>query len=271
MKEKTTIIEGSQFGFVPKIEPGLALVTGAARRVGAALALDLAAAGWRVAVHYRNSAEAAEALTQRIIAQGGYAKSFQADLAREAETQALMPRIVSILGPVTLLVNNASTFEWDQINNTNRTSWDAHIEPNLRAPLILSQAMAMGRPKGKPALIVNILDQRVWRIGADFLSYTISKAGLWAATQSLALALAPWIRVVAIGPGPTLPSPRQSPEDFRNQCAALPLQRGTGTDEICATLQFLIANSAITGQMIALDGGQHLDSRSGDTTALCVE
>jgi len=240
------------------LRPGTALITGAARRVGAAIAEDLAARGWRVAVHYRGSADDAEAVVGRITSAGGTALALQADLAREAETTTLVGRAAAALGPVTLLVNNASTFEPDDPLEIDRAGWDAHLEANLRAPLVLSQALAAARPPDSPALIVNMLDQRVLRPTPAFLAYTVSKSALWTLTQTLALALAPWVRVVAIGPGPTLPSPRQTPEDFRRQCQGLPLARGTTPAEICAAIHFLMDTPSITGQMIALDGGQHL-------------
>lgn len=243
---------------VPPLRPGTALVTGAARRVGAAIAEDLAAHGWRVAVHYRGSADDAAAVVRRIGTAGGTAVALQADLARESETAELLGRAAAALGPVTLLVNNASTFEPDDPLVIDRPGWDAHLEANLRAPMVLSQSLAAGRPAESPALIVNMLDQRVLRPTPAFLAYTVSKSALWTLTQTLALALAPWIRVVAIGPGPTLPSPRQTPEDFRQQCRGLPLARGADPSEICSAIRFLLDTPSITGQMIALDGGQHL-------------
>ncbi len=238
--------------------PKAALVTGAAKRIGRAIALDLARHGWAVAVHYRQSAAEAAELIREIERTGGRAVALQADLARETHTQALLPRAVEALGPLTCLVNNASLFEMDKIETVTRASWDAHLETNLRAPLALSQAFAQQLPAGSQGNIINMLDQRVWNLTPYFLSYTVAKMGLWTLTRTLALALAPRIRVNGIGPGPTLPSPRQSPEQFAEQCRAMPLGHGTTLEEICAAVQFILSAPAMTGQMIALDGGQHL-------------
>ena len=238
--------------------PKAALVTGAAKRIGRAIALDLARHGWSVAVHYHHSAAEAVELVREIEAGGGRAVALQADLAREAHTHALVARAAEALGPLTCLVNNASLFEMDKIDTATRASWDAHLETNLRAPLVLSQGFAGQLPAGAHGNIVNMLDQRVWNLTPYFLSYTVAKTGLWTLTRTLALALAPRIRVNGIGPGPTLPSPRQSAEQFAEQCRAMPLGRGTTLEEICAALQFILSAPAMTGQMIALDGGQHL-------------
>jgi NAD(P)-dependent dehydrogenase (short-subunit alcohol dehydrogenase family) len=236
----------------------VALVTGAGRRIGAAIARDLAQHGWAVAIHYRGSRRDAEALVSEIEAAGGRAVALSCDLAREAEVETLLPRSVEALGPVTCLVNNASSFEMDKIDTVTRESWDRHIETGLRAPLVLSQAFARQLPDDVEGNIVNMLDQRVWKLTPYFLSYTVAKTGLWTLTQTLALALAPRIRVNGIGPGPTLPSERQSDEQFRLQQAAVPLKRGPALDEIAATVRYILATPSLTGQMIALDGGEHL-------------
>lgn len=242
-------------------EPSLvktALVTGAAKRIGRAIALDLARHGWDVAVHYHSSAAEATALVAEIAQLGRRAVALPADLAREADTAALIPRAADALGPMTCLVNNASLFEMDSIDTMTRQSWDAHIETGLRAPLVLSQAFARQLPATSHGAIINMLDQRVLNLTPFFLSYTVAKTGLWTLTRTLALALAPRIRVNGIGPGPTLPSPRQTPEQFERQCRSMPLGRGTTTAEICAAVRFILEAPAMTGQMIALDGGQHL-------------
>ena len=239
--------------------PRAALVTGAARRIGRAIAFDLARAGFAVAVHYRTSRPDAEALAAEILGAGGKAVALAADLAREAESATLVPRASAALGPLGILVNNASLFERDEALTVTRTNWDAHLETNLRAPFVLSQAFARQLPADGEGLIVNIVDERVWNLTPHFTSYTLSKAGLWTLTQTLALALAPRIRVNAIGPGPVLPSPRQSEAQFARQVAAVPLGRGAGAAEIAAAVRFLAAQRSITGQMIALDGGQHLN------------
>jgi NAD(P)-dependent dehydrogenase (short-subunit alcohol dehydrogenase family) len=223
-----------------------------------------------VAVHYNASAEAAREVVTEIEAAGGRAVALQANLADEAQVAALVPDATAALGPLGCLINNASAFENDSIETADRASWDRHMEPNLRAPFVLTQAFARALPgalpeaAGVPAsgatggVVINLLDQRVWNPTPYFLSYTLSKAGLWALTQTLAMALAPRIRVNGIGPGPALPNARQSPEQFARQCAAMPLGRGTTPEEICAAVQFILAAKAMTGQMIALDGGQHL-------------
>ena len=236
----------------------MALVTGAARRIGAAIARDLARHGWAVAIHYRASKDEAEALAREIEAAGGRAATIAGDLAREAEVETLIPRTVEALGPLTCLINNASVFEMDKIDSVTRESWDRHIETNLRAPLVLSQAFARQLPEGMNGNIVNLLDQRVWKLTPYFLSYTVAKSALWTLTRTLALALAPGIRVNGIGPGPALPSERQSLEQFRHQQAAVPLQHGPELAEIAAAVRFILASPSMTGQMIALDGGEHL-------------
>lgn len=237
---------------------GTALVTGAAQRIGRALALDLAAAGWVVAVHYNNSADEAADLVAQIAAAGGRAATVRADLSRESETSPLIGQVAKLLGPVTCLINNASLFEHDRVETTTRKSWDAHMETNLRAPLVLTQAFAEQMPDGANGSVINILDQRVWNLTPYFLSYTVSKTALWTLTQTLALALAPRIRVNAVGPGPTLKSKRQTDQQFARQNALTPLGRGTTPEEICAAVRFLLAAPAVTGQMLVLDGGQHL-------------
>lgn len=235
-----------------------ALVTGAARRIGRAMARDLAAQGWAVAVHYHRSRDEAQALVAEIEASGGRAVALQADLAKEADVATLVLRAVEALGPLGCLVNNASVFEQDTALSATRESWDRHLEPNLRAPLVLAQAFHAALGKDGEGVVVNMLDQRVWNLTPYFLSYTVTKTGLWTLTRTLALALAPRVRVNGIGPGPALPSPRQSEEQFARQCATMPLGRGTSPEEICAALRFILEAKSLTGQMIALDGGQHL-------------
>jgi len=238
--------------------PKTALVTGAAKRVGRAIAIDLARQGWAVAVHYGASLDAAEDAVAEIRRAGGTALTLQADLSKEAETEALMRHAVDALGPVGCLVNNASVFKHDDIETADRASWNMHLETNLRAPLVLTQAMARMLPADNNGVVVNMLDQRVWNLTPHFLSYTISKAGLWTLTQTLALALAPRIRVNAIGPGPVLPNERQTDEQFRRQYESLPLRAPVALEDICSAVQFIISAASMTGQMIALDSGQHL-------------
>ena len=238
--------------------PKAALVTGAARRIGRALSLALAEAGFAVAVHHRRSGDAAHALVGEIEKAGGRAMALAADLADEAQVLRLLPEAEAAFGPIGVLVNNASVFENDVVTSVTRESWDRHLEVNLRAPFVLMQDFAARLPVESGGAVVNILDERVWNPTPYFVSYTLSKAGLWTLTQTMALALAPRIRVNAIGPGPTLPSPRQSIEQFTAQYRVMPLQRGTSPAEIAAALRFILAAPAMTGQMIALDGGQHL-------------
>ena len=238
--------------------PRAALVTGAGRRLGKAIALRLARDGWSLAIHYGGSAAEAEAVAEEVRALGRQALTLQADLAEEVQVARLVPAAVEALGPLGCLVNSASRFELDSPETADRRSWDRHLEPNLRAPFVLSQAFAKALPAGRGGLIVNLLDQRVWNLTPYFTSYTLTKAALWDLTRTLALALAPRIRVVGIGPGPALPSPHQSPEQFARQCAIMPLGIGTTPQEVAQTVAFLLATPSITGQMIALDGGQHL-------------
>jgi NAD(P)-dependent dehydrogenase (short-subunit alcohol dehydrogenase family) len=238
--------------------PRAALVTGAGRRIGRAVALMLGAEGWAVVVHYHRSRQDAESVVRDIVAAGGRAAAVAADLAREAEAKKLVPRAVAALGPLGCLVNNASVFENDLALSVTRESWDRHLDTNLRAPFVLMQEFARQLPVEAVGAVVNLLDERVWSLTPYFISYTVSKAALWALTRSMALALAPRIRVNGIGPGPTLPSPRQSGEEFRRQSEAMPLRRGTSPEEIAQAVRFILAAPAMTGQMIALDGGQHL-------------
>ena len=238
--------------------PRSALVTGGGKRLGRAIAESLAAAGFAVGVHCRASREEAEAVAAGIVARGGRAAVLQADLADEGSVVPLLAEATAALGPVGVLVNNASAFERDEWDDATRASWDLHLEPNLRAPFVLMQEMARLLPAGAEGVVVNMLDQRVWSPTPHFLSYTVSKAALWSLTQQMALALAPRIRVNAIGPGPALPSPRQTEAQFARQCAGVPLGRGTGPDEVARAVLMLLALPSMTGQMVALDGGQHL-------------
>ncbi|WP_421992409.1 SDR family oxidoreductase [Roseococcus sp.] len=243
--------------------PRVALVTGGAKRLGRAIALALAEAGFDLALHYNSSVEEAGALAGEIARLGRRCAIFQADLMREAEVAALLPRVRAELGPVGVLVNNASAFERDEWDDATREGWDAHLEPNLRAPFVLIQDFARALQAPAEGVVINMLDQRVLSLTPHFVTYTVSKAGLWALTQQMALALAPRIRVNGIGPGPTLPSPRQTAAQFERQCASVPLQRGTTPAEIGAAVVALVALPSITGQILTLDGGQHLQWAPG--------
>lgn len=237
---------------------GGALVTGGARRIGRAIALDLARAGFAVAITYNRSADEAVEVVRAIEADGGTAAALRVDLADEAEMVQAVPAAVDAVGPLTLLVNNASHFVNDGVRTATRESWDAHIEANLRAPLVLTQAFAAQLADDAAGNVINMLDQRVWKPTPYFLSYTVAKMGLWTLTRTLAMALAPRIRVNAIGPGPTMKSDRQTEAQFERQWRAIPLERPTDPQEICAAIRFLIGMPAMTGQMLALDGGEHL-------------
>lgn len=240
---------------------GVALVTGAARRVGRAIALALAAAGWDVVVHFRTADEDAESVVREIEALGRRAAAIGTDLSAEAETASLMARAAAALGPITCLVNNASTFESDTVATATRASWDTHMEVNLRAPFVLAQAFQAQLPDGADGAIINIIDQRVWNLTPDFTTYTLSKAGLWGLTQILARAMAPRVRVNGIGPGPTLQSVHQSADDFAEEWTAMPLARQVLPEDICRAVVFILESPAVTGQMIAVDAGQHMGMR----------
>lgn len=240
-----------------------ALVTGAGLRLGRAMALGLAEKGFAVAIHYNKSEAPAREVVDLIAARGGEAATVGADLSNESETASLVARASAALGPLSLLVNSASVFEADDIATMSRESWDRHLETNLRAPAKLSQDFAA--QAGADSLIVNIIDQRVLKPTPQFLSYTVSKAALFALTTTLAQALGPKrVRVNAIGPGPTMRNARQSEEDFRRQNEATILGRGAAPDDIVGALLYLVDAKAVTGQMIAVDGGQHLAWRTPD-------
>jgi NAD(P)-dependent dehydrogenase (short-subunit alcohol dehydrogenase family) len=249
---------------MPKPDAPTVLVTGAAQRIGRAIALDFAAQGWRVAIHCNRSRAAADVLQQEIMQAGSAAAVLTADLADVRSVEALVPQCVAALGAPHCLVNNASLFSYDDIATLDGAQWDLVQAINLRAPLLLSKALAAHLPAGVQGNIVNIVDQRVWKPTPHFVSYHTSKSGLWTVTQTLAQAFAPRIRVNAIGPGPVLKSDHQSEADFRAQWEAVPLGRGTTPEEIAAAIRFILAAPAMTGQMIALDGGQHLAWQTPD-------
>jgi NAD(P)-dependent dehydrogenase (short-subunit alcohol dehydrogenase family) len=239
---------------------GWALVTGGARRIGQALALEAAESGHDVIIHARDEGSAQDTV-ERVRAFGRRAAIITADLADAGACEGLIARAP---GPISLLVNCASMFEDDRIETLDRDRFDETLAINLRAPLLLARGFATALAPDARGLIVNILDQRVWRLNPQFFSYTLSKAALWNATQTLAQALAPRIRVNAIGPGPTIASKHQSPETFAAEAAAVPLGAGAAPAEIGAALRYLIEATSVTGQMIAVDGGQHLAWRTPD-------
>lgn len=256
---------------------GTALVTGGAKRLGRAMVEYLAGRGYAVAIHHHASGDEANALADRLRTAGVRAVTLKADLLDEAVSAGLVGRAAEALGaPLTLLVNNASIFEYDTIRTATRANWDRHIGSNLRAPFVLTQAFAAQAAKADrsgaepraQALIVNMLDQRVLKLTPEFATYTLAKMGLWALTRTAAQGLAPDIRVNAIGPGPTLQGARQSAARFARQRAATALGRGAGPEDICAALGYLIDAPAVTGQLICVDGGQHLAWQTPDILGL---
>ena len=251
--------------------PKAALITGGAKRIGAAIARALAERGFSVALHCRDSVADAEANAAELRAIGVQTVVLQAALDDEAAVRSLIPAATAAIGPIGVLINNASTFERDEWHDATRESWDAHIGPNLRAPMVLMQDFAHALPHDASGLIVNMLDQRVWSITPHFVSYTVSKTALWSLTQQMALALAPRIRVNGIGPGPTVPSPRQTEAQFAAQCASVPLQHGSSPAEIGRAVLAMLDLPSLTGQMIALDGGQHLQWSPAGTGAALEE
>ncbi|MEN5276212.1 SDR family oxidoreductase [Brucella sp. TWI432] len=244
------------------------LVTGGARRIGKAMVEDLAALGFPVAIHYNRSAEEARILADQIMAKGGKACIVKADLADENDVRGLIARASNKIGPIRLLVNNASLFEDDRVGSLDMQLWDRHFAIHLKTPVILAEEMAKALPDGSDGLIINVIDQRVWKLNPQFFSYTLSKTALWNATKTLAQALAPRIRVNAIAPGPTLPSERQSVDDFELQVSRLPLARAPDLSEFGRTIRYFWESRSVTGQMIALDSGQHLAWETPDIAGI---
>jgi NAD(P)-dependent dehydrogenase (short-subunit alcohol dehydrogenase family) len=244
--------------------PRAALITGAGRRIGRAIALALAQAGYAVVLHVHRSRTEAEKLASEIVSAGGRASVVLADLADGEAVRKLVPAAAAF-GPLTLLVNNASQFDEDDIESLERTRFERTMAVNLTAPVFLAQAFAAQAPDGADASIVNIVDQRVLKPTPRFFSYSLSKSALHAATVTLAQALAPKLRVNAVAPGPTLPSPRQTAEQFAVQAAAVPLKRGPTPEDIAAAVLYLAMARSVTGSVIAVDGGQHLAWRTADS------
>ncbi|TYB82074.1 SDR family oxidoreductase [Maritimibacter fusiformis] len=255
-----------------------ALVTGAGARLGQAMAICLAGRGHDVAVHYAGSEDGAAETVRLCRAKGVRAVALQADLLDMAATEALVPRAVEALGgPLSVLVNNASVFEYDTLASATPESWDRHLNSNLRAPLFLTQAFAAQAPgattddNGEPlaqALVVNMIDQRVHKLTPEFMTYTLAKMGLWALTRTAAQALAPDIRVNAIGPGPTLIGARQSEAHFALQRANTVLGRGANPQDVTGALAYFLDATAVTGQLLSVDGGQHLGWRTPDVVGV---
>lgn len=252
-----------------KSDRPVVLVTGGAKRIGKAIAEDLAANGFSVAIHCNRSRVEGEDLLAAIQAQGGTGCVVESDLADSSAVRRLIPDVERQIGPVQLLINNASIFQEDGIGNlADDAVWDRHFAVHVKTPVLLADAMAAQLPAGLEGLIVNIIDQRVWKLTPNFLSYTLSKSALWTATQTLAQALAPRIRVNAIGPGPSMPSDRQDQADFNQQVSTLLLERGPELTEFGRTIRYLWQTRSITGQMIALDGGQHLAWKTADAIGI---
>lgn len=245
-----------------------ALVTGGAQRIGRRIVERLAAGGFAVAIHCRRSADEAEEMAARIREQGGRAAVVQGDLAQSEAVEGLTRAAVSAVGPLTLLVNNASEFEPDDVETLSQDLWDRHFAVNLRAPAFLARDFASQVPADGHGCIINIVDQRVWKPTPQFFSYSLTKAALFSATRTMAQALAPRIRVNAIGPGPTLSNVRQGDEDFAKQSEAVLLGRGGTPDEIADAVLFLAQARSVTGQMIAVDGGQHLAWETPDVAGI---
>lgn len=250
-----------------------ALVTGGAARLGHAIVLMLADAGFDVAIHYKDSGGSAIQTLESVKSRGRNGCVLRADLSNEEETQKLIADAQRLLGgDLGVLVNNASVFERDEWDDVSYESWMSHMVPNLRAPFVLIQAFAKAMPAKRRGVVLNMLDERVWSLTPHFVSYTVSKSALWTLTQTMALALAPQgIRVNAIGPGPALPSSRQTMEQFARQCESVPLGHGTSPEEVARAALFLLALPSVTGQMIALDGGQHLQWSSAMPESVVLE
>lgn len=247
--------------------PKLALITGASRRIGAAIAKSLAGYGFNIALHHFSSDEDAAALCAELNDMGVVAKVFSADLSKTKATRQLFLDVQNEMGTVGLLVNNASVFIEDTTPDLEEDLWDAHFNVHVKAPSLLAGAMAKQDDLSN-GLIINIIDQRVWRLTPKFYSYTLSKSALWTATRTLAQGLAPNIRVNAIAPGPTLANERQTDEDFEKQVDGLLLKRGPELTEFGSTILYFWSTPSVTGQMIALDGGQHLGWETPDITGI---
>jgi NAD(P)-dependent dehydrogenase (short-subunit alcohol dehydrogenase family) len=243
---------------------GVALVTGGARRVGRAIVEALSGAGYAVAIHCNESVAEAETLAAELMARGGRAAVVSADLVDPHAVDGIIPAAEMQLGPVTLLVNNASMFVRDSVTALDVPTWNRQFSVNIRAPSVLAGAMANALPEGREGCIINILDQRVWKLTPEFYSYTLSKAAMWAATRTMAQALAPRIRVNGVGPGPTLANVHDGEDLFLREAAGTLLARPVAPAEIAEAVLFLARARGVTGQMLAVDSGQHLGWRTPD-------
>lgn len=246
------------------------LVTGAAKRLGRAIALTLAGAGWRVAVHYRDSAEEALATVAECQSLAGASAAFRADLDQESEVRELLPQVVEAFGQLDAIVNNASIFEFDRPESFSYAALEKHMRANAGAAIVLSQALHahLGTREGATGAVVNLLDQKLWNQNPDYLSYTLSKAALEAANTMLALALAPRVRVVGVAPGLTLTSAILGPERFEALHKLTPLGRSSTAADVAASVAFALDNPALTGTTLLVDGGQHLMKLARDVALL---
>jgi NAD(P)-dependent dehydrogenase (short-subunit alcohol dehydrogenase family) len=245
-----------------------ALVTGAAQRIGRAIALGLANDGWHLAIHYHRSDEAAAETVAAIEGRGGTATAIAADLADADAAAQLVAAAAAATGGLGCLVNNASRFAADDIASVSAAGFDAAMAVNLRAPVLLSRAFAEALPDDAEGVIVNLLDQKLVNPNPDFLSYTLSKYGLSGLTTTLAMALGPRIRVCGVAPGLTLPSADQRPEQFAAVHGRTPLGRGATAEDIAGAVRYLVAADAVTGEVVLVDGGQHLVGSARDVMFL---
>jgi NAD(P)-dependent dehydrogenase (short-subunit alcohol dehydrogenase family) len=241
-----------------------ALVTGGARRIGAAIVRDLASHGWAVAIHCNTSVAEANALAGDIQKAGGEATVVRADLADQRALARIVPETVAALGPLSLLVNNASVFMKDRFGELHQNVWQKQFDTNLRAPVFLAEAFATQVPGNVEGNIVNIIDQRVLKLTPVMPSYTLTKAALWAATQTMAQALAPKIRVNGIGPGPTFPNPYAKDPGMTKEIAGLPLLRPVDPADFGRAIRFIVDTPSMTGQLLLLDSGQHISWKTRD-------
>jgi NAD(P)-dependent dehydrogenase (short-subunit alcohol dehydrogenase family) len=246
----------------------VALVTGAGRRLGRAIALGLAQAGWDVAVHYRHSEREAQETAEAIRALGRRAALFPCDLEKEDAVRALPGRVAEELGVPTCVVNNASLFEYDSATTFSPALLATHMAANVTAPLLLAQALHAMTPTGSQAVVVNLLDQKLYNLNPDFLSYTLSKAALHTATTMLAQALAPTVRVVGVAPGITMVSGEQSEEGFQQAHRMTPLGRSSTPQDIADAVVYAAGARALTGTTLLVDGGQHLQPSPRDVMFL---
>lgn len=238
--------------------PKIALITGAARRLGRAIALGMATDGWDIIVHYRSSRTEAQDTASDIEQLGRRAALLDGDLADESVSKDLLCRANNLLGPVSCVVNNASLFEFDDAASFGSATLNAHMQANLAAPILLAQSLHALTPAGQQSVVINLLDQKLFNLNPDFLSYTLSKAGLHTATTVLAQALAPKVRVVGVAPGLTMVSGDQSEAGFSNAHQRTPLGKSSTPEDIAGAVCYLARAQAITGTVLLVDGGQHL-------------